>query len=211
MATTSVYDDIRQKIIKGQFSPSESLTEMGLAKLYNVSRNSVKKALLMLERENLVTIEPNKGAKVRAYSLNEVLEYLEVRSVLEGFIVTLTVNVMTDEQILALEDILGEMRKNKEQRNLAEYSKCNQRFHSVIYDACPNRTLVDMTIALKVQMSKYNTKTILIPGRDEFSLAEHTAIFNAIKERDLVQAGELMRKHIANVRQTFIDNYTLLF
>jgi DNA-binding GntR family transcriptional regulator len=40
----------------------------------------------MLEKERLVTIELNKGAKVRSYSLSEVLEFLELRAFLEGFI-----------------------------------------------------------------------------------------------------------------------------
>lgn len=209
--TTLVYNNIRSKIIKGELSPNENLTEMELANQYGVSRNTVKKALLMLERENLVTIELNKGTKVRAYSLDEVLEYLEVRATLEGFIVNLAVPVITGEQINALEEIMSEMCKNKEQQNLVEYSKCNQRFHEVIYEACPNRTLVDMTTSLKAQMGKYNTKTILIPGRDVRSLAEHTAVLEAIKAGEVALADALMRRHITNVRKTFEENYSLLY
>jgi len=206
-----VYNDMRQKILDGFFKPSESLTESDLSTLYKVSRNTVKKVLLMLERENLVTIELNKGAKVRSYSLTEVLEFLEVREGLEGFIASLSVQFITDQQIARMEEILDIMRINKDNQKLVEYSKYNQEFHAVIFSACPNKTLVEMTLSLKAQMSKYNTKTILIPGRDSQSFAEHCSILEAFKARETQLAETLMRKHIHNVRTCFEENYSLLF
>lgn len=207
----TVYEDLREKIIKGELSPSESLTESELSVFYKVSRNTVKKALLMLERESLVIIELNKGAKVRSYSLREVLEYLEVRGVLEGTIVSLAVPVISEQSLDKLDNILKEMKINKELHNLMDYSKGNHTFHQVIYDACPNRTLVELSKSLRTQMSKYNTKTILIPGRDNQSFEEHAAIFDAIKARQPLTAETLMRTHIKNVRDCFEQNYLLLF
>ena len=209
--TTVVYESLKEKILKGVYSPAENLPEVELANTYRVSRNTIKKALLMLESENLVTIERNKGAKVRSYSMVEVLEYLELRSALEGFIVRLAVPVFTESQIKQLEQILATMKEKKEDHALMEYSNNNQRFHQVIYDACPNRTTVELTINLKNQMRKYNTKTILIPGRDVQSFAEHSAILDAIRNRDADLADTLMQHHITNVRKTFEENYSLLF
>lgn len=60
-------------------------------------------------------------------------------------------------------------------------------------------------------MSKYNTKTILISGRDNQSFAEHSAIYDAIKNRDPDLAEALMIRHINNVRKTFNENFSLLF
>jgi DNA-binding GntR family transcriptional regulator len=209
--TTQVYEALKKKIIKGDYSPSESLPEQELSNQFSVSRNTIKKVLLMLEKESLVTIELNKGAKVRSYSLNEVLEFLELRSCLEGFIIRNAVPVITEEQILDLENTLNIMKQYYENHELLLYSQNNQIFHQTIYDACPNRTAVNMTINLKNQMRKYNTKTILIPGRDNQSFSEHHAIFEAVKNRDAELAQALMSRHILNVRKTFEENFTLLF
>lgn len=209
--TTQVYEALKKKIIKGDYSPSESLPEQELSNQYGVSRNTIKKVLLMLEKESLVTIELNKGAKVRSYSLNEVLEFLELRSCLEGFIIRQAVPAITDEQLQKLEQTLNTMKQHYEKHELLLYSQNNQVFHQTIYDACPNRTAVNMTINLKNQMRKYNTKTILIPGRDNQSFSEHHAIFEAVKNRDAELAQALMSRHILNVRKTFEDNFTLLF
>lgn len=209
--TTSVYNDLKEKITKGFYSPSENLREVELANYYKVSRNTVKKALLMLESENYVTLESNKGAKVKSYSKEEVLEYLDIRCVLEGFILKLTVPVISQDHINRLEELLSIMKQQKEQHDLIGYSANNQEFHRTIYSACPNKTLVELTQNLKNQMCKYNTKTILVPGRDEQSFSEHSAIVDAIKNRDADLAEKLMQIHLGNVKSTFIKNFDLLF
>lgn len=81
----------------------------------------------------------------------------------------------------------------------------------MIYRVCPNRTAVDVTGRLKDQMRKYNSKTILVPGRDEQSYAEHLAILNAIKKKDAAEAEACIRQHIRNIRSTFENHYSLLF
>lgn len=118
---------------------------------------------------------------------------------------------MTDDDIKRLGDILQIMKEHYNNQQLLMYSQNNQLFHGVIYDACPNRTAVDMAINLKNQMRKYNTKTILIPGRDRQSYAEHSAIYDAVKNRDPELAEVLMVRHISNVLKTFEENYSLLF
>lgn len=209
--TASVYTDLRDKIIKGIYSPAENLPEVELANTYSVSRNTIKKALLMLESENLVTIERNKGAKVRSYSIDEVLEFLQLRSMLEGFIVKLAVPYFTEKKMAQLQAILDKMGEARASHDLITYSGYNLEFHQVIYDVCPNRTAVSMTVALKTQMRKYNTKTILVPGRDKQSFSEHSAILDAIKNQNQDLAELLMQQHISNVRRTFAENAELLF
>lgn len=213
MATlvSTVYTDLKNKIQTGEFPPSSRLHEQELSQLYAVSRNTIKKALLMLEKEGLVIIEENKGARVRSYSIDEVLEYLDVRSCLEGFIIKRAVPVITDQEIREMEEILSVMKEYYDRHELLAYSQNNQKFHQIIYNACPNHTAVDMTVSLKAQMSKYNTKTILVPGRDAQSFQEHSRILQAIKNRDPELAEQCMIEHILNVRKTFQDNYQLLF
>lgn len=209
--TETVYNSLKNMIISGEFQPSESLPEQELSRKFDVSRSTIKKVLLMLESENLVSIEPNKGAKVRSYSMDEVLEFLELRATLEGFILRKAVPVISEEGIKEMEDTLRVMKEFYDNHKLIEYSMNNQTFHNVIYDSCPNRIAVEMTKTLKTQMSKYNTKTILIPGRDTQSYAEHSAILDAIRNRDAELAEALMVRHIMNVRKTFRENYKFLF
>ena len=210
-STTMVYESLKDKILRGIYSTSASLPEVELANEYNVSRNTIKKALLMLENDGYVTIEMNKGAKVRSYSSQEVLDYLQLRVELEGFIVRLAVPCITEAQFQRLEGIITQMGQRQKDGDLMGYSALNQQFHAIIYDACPNKTATDILIKLKQQMRKYNMKTILVPGRNTPSLQEHKAILEAIRLRDAVGAEAAVRTHVDSVRRTFQENLALLF
>lgn len=206
-----VYRKMREKIIAGDYMPGASLTEMELANTFSISRNTVQKVLLMLANDELVTLEQNKGAKVRAYTLKEILEYTQIREVMEGLIVTLAVPHITPAQVTAMRGILERMKQKLEARDLLAYSACNKELHQILYDACPNRSAVDYVKVLKNQISKFNAKTILIPGRDEQSFHEHTAIVEAIAAGDAQLAAHCMREHISNVGQKIEEYDKLIF
>ena len=209
--TTIVYEKLKERIERGDYSPAVSLPEIELAEEYDVSRNTIKKALLMLENDDLVTIEQNKGAKVRSYSKTEVLDFLELRVELEGFIVRRAVPCFTQKDIRELESIYKQMKERHEEHDLMGYSALNQQFHALIYHVCPNKTAMDLLVRLKNQMRKYNAKTILVPGRGEQSFKEHGEILEAIKQGDVAAAEACMRDHVGNVRKIFEEYYSLLF
>jgi DNA-binding GntR family transcriptional regulator len=187
------------------------LTELTLAKELGVSRNTIRKALLKLESEHLVVIEENKRARVRWFSLDEVMQYLEVREVLEGLVARQSAPHLGEADLAEMRTILREMARCLEARDFLQYSQHNWRFHDVIYRVCPNRPAVEMTMAIKQQLKRYNIKTVLIQGRGDDSFGEHTKILAALERRDTDEAEMLMRQHIANMRTVLREHHALLF
>ncbi len=183
---------------------------MTLAEELGVSRNTVRKALLKLESEKLVIIEDNKRARVRWLSIEEVMQHLEIRELLEGFIIRQSVPFLGDAEIKEMRAILSEMQKCLETRDLLQYSQHNGRFHDILYRLCPNRPAVEITLAIKNQLKRYNVKTILIQGRGDDSLDEHRKILSAIERNDPKGAEAMMRLHIANLRKVLQKHFDLL-
>nr|WP_319527630.1 GntR family transcriptional regulator [Pseudomonas laurentiana] len=60
---------LAERIIRGELKPAERIQELKVTQALNVSRGSVREALLILERRHLVTILPRRGAHVT--ELNE--------------------------------------------------------------------------------------------------------------------------------------------
>ena len=208
--TNQVHQTLRQRILDGVFRPSESLTEVALAADLSVSRATVRKALLKLESENLVVIEENKRARVRWFSIEEVMQYLEVRELLEGFVIRQSVPFLTNADLKEMRAILAAMKKCLKAHDLLQYSQNNWRFHDVIYRVCPNRPAVDMVMAIKNQLKRYNIKTMLVQGRGEDSLDEHSKILSALERHDADSAETQMRRHIANLRIVLRKHFELL-
>ena len=74
---------LKDAILNGEFAPHQRLIEADLSERYDASRASVRTALLNLTSEGLVERVPNRGARVRAISVDEAVEIVEVRIGLE--------------------------------------------------------------------------------------------------------------------------------
>lgn len=204
------YDFIKERILDGVYHPSQKLIENDLAKEIGVSRNTVKKALLKLEQENLILLEENKGATIKAFSLDEINNFLKIREALEGLIAYDAAERITDEQIAQLKRILMDMKIHLENRAFDDYSNGNLQFHEVIYTASNNPQAVDVVKIIKQQLKRLQFKTILVPGRNEHSIEEHQRILNALESRDPDLAEKRLKDHVLNVRQTILENYNVL-
>jgi DNA-binding GntR family transcriptional regulator len=209
--TKKVYEIIRSRILDGTYSPMETLVESTLAADLGASRTTVKKALMKLVSEGLVVVEANKSARVKSLTVEEAVHYLEIRERLEGLIAYKVAQVITEKELNTMQRIFSEMEKCLHEQKLLEYSNNNTRFHEVLYNACPNREVVELVLSIKLQLRRYNVKTVLITGRDKESLKEHAALLETLKNRDPDGAERMMRRHISNVRTILKDNYKLLF
>src|SRR5690606_14941 len=101
-------------------------------------------ALMMLEKENLVEVEPNKGATIKSYTLEEIVNYLEIREVLEGLVARSAARNIGDEELEKLQNVFDQMTLKLAEHRFDEYSMLNRQFHDVIYGASPNRQAVQM-------------------------------------------------------------------
>lgn len=209
--TTLVFNQIKQDINKGVYSPNEKLVETELATRYGTSRNTIRNVLSLLEKDNLVSIEPHKGAKIVSLKLKDIVNLLELRAEVEGYIFKKVVPTILQDDIKEMEDIFSKMQSNIKNNQFSHHAELNNSFHEIIYSKCDNKLATDLVRSLKEQVAKYNFKTILIPGRQEATLIEHQNILEAVSKKDEVQASMKVKEHIYSVRDTLIkyDNVFL--
>ena len=79
----NVYENLRSDILTCRFAPGDDMREQELAERYAVSRQPVREALLRLEREHLVTVQPRQGYRVNPISLTDARDLLRFRLALE--------------------------------------------------------------------------------------------------------------------------------
>lgn len=63
---------LAERIIRGELKPGERIQEQRVTQSLNVSRGSVREALLILQRRHLVVILPRRGAQVTALNAHHV-------------------------------------------------------------------------------------------------------------------------------------------
>jgi len=78
------YEVIRKRIVEKPYQPGEPILESSLSNEFGISRTPIREALKLLEKENLVTVHPKKGAFITTVSLENVREIWQIREIVEG-------------------------------------------------------------------------------------------------------------------------------
>src|SRR3954469_19511016 len=105
------YQRLKDAIMNGVYMPNQRLVEAEVTQALGVSRTTLRAALIRLHEEGLVEIEVNRGARVRAFSLDEAVQILRVREVLEGLAAVLAIEKATPEDIAELRAVVAEMEE----------------------------------------------------------------------------------------------------
>lgn len=197
----TAYQRLRQQIVASERMPNERLIEVDLANDFSVSRTVVRTVLTRLEQEGLVVREPNRGARVRMVTEAEAVEILQARCALETLVAFHAALIATPEDIEELRSILDEASGLLGSGNLLNYSDCNARLHDKIVEVSGHKTASRLIGGLRAQLVRFQFKTILVPGRDVHAFAEHSALVEAIADKDPERAERAMKAHMGHISE----------
>jgi DNA-binding GntR family transcriptional regulator len=211
----SKVDDIalvlEQAIVSGELGPGTLLRQEQLSEQFEVSRTPVREALRRLAALGLVSIVPNRGARVRTVSRDDLREAFLVRAELESLATELAASRITEEELDALE--LAEVRFAQASATLRDHSRpeseragltadwltANYAFHDVIYEAA------GAPLVARIAKSARRTflgQSIWVPGGPEIdelyerNVQQHQAIIGALRARSAAGARALAREHV---------------
>lgn len=201
MSPDDVYAVLRDQIAAGELRPKERLVEADLVNSLGAGRAAIRTALVRLEQDRLVERERNRGARVRLVPVDEAIEIVETRSVLEGLIARRAAERIKDDEAEELRADLAELRDRLDRGDLLGASDANATFHRRISAIAGHATAQRLISSLHSQMVRFQYRTILIPGRSTSSFAEHSAIAEAILNRHPAAAERAMRSHLSHVAE----------
>ncbi|MBW9109338.1 GntR family transcriptional regulator [Microbacterium ureisolvens] len=190
---------IREAILDAQFAPHQRLIEADLSERYGASRASVRTALLNLAGEGLVERLPNRGARVRAITVDEAIEIVEVRIGLETLCARKAAENLTPADADRLRALRAEIEGAIKSGDLMAYSRLNQELDRRIRDLSRHGTATQLLERLRAQSARHQFRLAFHPGRAATSAPEHIAIIDAILAKDPDAAEAATRAHLSGI------------
>ena len=207
---------LRGMILQGDLPPGQRLAEIPLASELGVSRTPVRRALAMLAQEGLVSESESRGYIVREFSLQEVLDAIDLRGVLEGYAARLVAERgasrgLIRELALCLErgDVLFERDKLAQGDDL-RYAEMNVRFHQLIVDAAGHMPLShaiainDKVPFASAEAAAFDKDNLILKSSFEllkYAHRQHHAIVHALEKGEGARVEALMREHTMPVKE----------
>jgi DNA-binding GntR family transcriptional regulator len=196
-----VYERLRDDIVSGLLRPGDQLVEARLASELGVSKTPVREALIRLQRDGLVSIEPYRGARVLEPSAGDIREIRDLRELLECHIARQLALTRPPDTLAALDATVTRGRKALEAGDQAAVAEALTDFSDVFAGAADNSRLAEVLRGLRSVMLLIGSASMHAEGRNRRSLDEHARIVKAIRSGDADAAAAATSKHIRSVER----------
>jgi DNA-binding GntR family transcriptional regulator len=183
-----------------------SLSERQIAADLGLSLGPVRAALERLRAENLITVTRNSGIQLPQLTPDAILDFYEVRSVLEGHIVEALAARDIADRCGHIEDIMEQQLGCVEQGKADAYHELDMQFHLALAAMYGNAEMVRVLSGLRDRMHRLSSRLHAgHPERLGENYAQHRAVFDAIRSGDGPSAREKLLSHLAGGRSFIMD------
>ncbi|ARD45181.1 MULTISPECIES: FadR/GntR family transcriptional regulator [Colwelliaceae] len=207
-----IVDKIEALIDSGIYSPGSRLPpERELAETFKVSRPTIREAIIALEVREKIEVKTGSGVYVLK-PVNQLIgsnkqvnafEVTQARALIEGEVAAIAATTITEDELARLHQTLVDMEKGE---FIAEADK---EFHQIIANATRNSAMI--LSAQNLWKLRSSTPEIIkdydsVCSKDNSkTLAEHTAIYQALKSGDSTQARLAMHGHFNRLINALFD------
>ena len=207
-----IFDEISTLIDLGEYPVGSRLpTERQLAERFQVSRPTIREAIIALDATNRVSVKTGSGVYVLEKAAKDNFQYkdispfevIEARVLIEGEAAALAAKMITENEAALLKNALHKLESEtqNDKRN-----KADREFHSIIANATHN-TIIAKQIHTLWELQE-NTEHIkeahesVCESQDIKRVKEHKDIMQAILRHDASASRNAMHKHFSNVLET---------
>ena len=199
--TSTIVEALTKAIVEHRLQPGTKLAEQKLADHFGVSRTLVRQALFQLSQNQLIRLEPARGAFVAAPSVTEARQVFAVRRMLEAEMTRAFVRSVTPAKIRALKDHVAQEKLAVDRQDIPSRTELLGDFHVRMAELMGNEVLAqilgDLISRCSLIMRMYQSASAAAHSHEE-----HADIVRALAARDEGRAVRLMDEHLLHVEES---------
>ncbi len=197
------YDYVLERIVSRELASGTIIQERKLADSLGVSRTPMREALGRLEGEGWLVRLTDRLLSVKVVSIDEYLQALQVRRLLEPRAVVLATERMDKKDLKKIRTEVMALRNHKNPGYDLHWA-VDDNIHGAISKGCGNAIMASVIADLRRLTQLFEIQTI--PRRIKPGCAEHLAILDAMIAGDAEEASAAMRLHLEHVRAGVMDD-----
>lgn len=201
-ASDAVFAGIVSGLERQSFVPGQRLVETDLAMQFDVGRNSVREALQRLAAEGIVELQRHRGAAIRALSLQDTLDVLDVAERMTALLARTAVRGADDrDAAAALRAAVRDLTAADRQHDAAEFAKARRGFYRALLQMGGNQELRRLFPAIHMPIVHAQHR---LPSLQKLRLDDYKRIAAAVLAGDALAADAAGAQHVVNVREAIL-------
>ncbi|KUM02127.1 GntR family transcriptional regulator [Chromobacterium subtsugae] len=143
LLTEQIAQYLGKQIIQGDMQPGERIQELRIAAELEVSRGSVREALLILQRRHLVDIFPRRGAVVASIGARDVRDFFDLWFLLLDRVAQNLAAGWQNDDLARFIELMAQLEEDNRRDDLQAFYEHGIEFLSALYNHADNRYLTD--------------------------------------------------------------------
>jgi len=207
--TAQAYECLREDIITCRLKPDERLRLEELREHYGAGPSSLREALMRLEAEGLVLLEPNKGFRVLPISREHLLDVMRARAEVDALCLKWSMEHGGVEWESALVGVLHRLKRLSKKSPSPEllrddWHNAHHAFHLALISGCDSAIFRSFHSALSDHVERYVAISVSIDDYPRDDISEHEDIVSAVLDHDREEAIALLRAHLAKTSDKLV-------
>jgi DNA-binding GntR family transcriptional regulator len=206
----AVAENLRHRILDGDFKAGLPLRQDALANEFGVSRIPIREALMQLEAEGLVKIHPHRGAIVSELSTGEVQELFELRSLLEPRLLEASARHLTRDDYETINQILREYSAELRANHVRRWGELNTELHMLLYRHAGQPRTLAIVANLLQECDRHTRLQLSLTDGMRRAETEHAELLRLCESGQIAAACSLLKKHIesaGNSLQAYLGSH----
>jgi len=202
MSAETIAAALTRDITAGLLPPGTDLLQTDLAARFQVSRIPIRDALQRLAVEGLVTVTPNRGARVIRLTAKEIREVYDLRVLLEGDLLARAIPQMTEQDLMQIE--VAQERSNLEART-DRWAEGDWVFHKTLYAPAARARQLDLIQSLRRTCQIHIAAYRKLPDQTSRWLEDHGALVDGCRAKDTDYAKRVLQLHLRAACQALLN------
>ena len=191
----SAYRALRARILEMTLPPGHQAAEGELATQLGMSRTPVHEAVLRLQAEGFLEVQPRRGIRVRPIDPKGMAETYEILIALEGAAAARLAAQPNPEAARLMADATEAMRAALAQDDRRAWAEADDAFHRALVRGCGNARLARMAGEAADLAQRARLATAALRPEPRGSADEHARIIAAIASGDAEAARAALAEH----------------
>lgn len=201
-----IYEQLIAAIIEQRLAPNTKLVEDQLAQVFGVSRTRIRPVLVRLASQRIVTLTPNRGARVAWPDAREAHEVFETRRLIEPRLIELFMQQRSDVGLACLQACIEAEEAAHQEGDRQRAIRCSGDFHLWIARHTGHETLqrilhelVSRTSLVLMSWGPVSVAGAACCDPAQPNNHEHRSLLAALQGGDVARAQQLMSLHLDHI------------
>ena len=201
---TEVYAKLRSRVVNFTLLPGDRVSDKEIAAELNISRTPVREALIRLVGEGLLQSVPNRGFRVRVFTIKEIEDLYTLRESLEILAIRLATPRLDEIRIRGMRNLMLSYPRLIDAKDLAGFNKADEEFHHTIAQYSENALLEQTLSNLYGQVRIIRRYQHLSANSFTETVDDHGRIMEHMIRGEIEPAQQIMSDHIMGSMQHIV-------